>query len=201
MIFALAWRVCRPSTATIGVTLMADAPARIATPAEISNAKIEQSIANANAQMERLKVEFRDSPSERLARDRAELERMSNDINFQNALASDNQGAKNQLTSVRARIATAEREIEKLTSLDRVDAAFKGDPAPDSLVDTKTGDDLGRRDLRTVVTDGKAKGTPTPIIQEQLLPNQNDPRVIAEARRQLEQLVTDPEWQAKISRG
>src|SRR5262249_17529689 len=91
--------------------------------------------------------------------------------------------------------------IEKLTSLDRVDAAFKGDPAPDSLVDTKTGDDLGRRDLRTVVTDGKAKGTPTPIIQEQLLPNQNDPRVIAEARRQLEQLVTDAEWQAKISRG
>jgi len=51
-----------------------------------------------------------------------------------------------------------------------------------------------------VVEDGRAKGTPAPIIQEGLLENRNPSLVKAEARRRLEALSTDPAWQTKISR-
>src|SRR5215813_5397691 len=93
-------------------------------------------VANADAQMARLTAEYRDSPQARLDRDRAELDRMSNDINFQNALVSGNEGAKPQLTMVRARIAAAEQEEARLQSLDRIEAAFNP-PADDSIVDPR----------------------------------------------------------------
>jgi len=171
------------------------------TNADRDRAAIETRVANADAQMARLTAEFRDSPSQRLDRDRAELARLSDDVHFQNALASGHQGAKAQLTAVNARIATAERELTKLTSLDRIEQAFNPPADDSSIVDTKTGDELSRQDLRTLVRDGKEKNTPAPIVQESLLPNSNDPRVIAEARRRLEALVADPEWQARLTRG
>jgi hypothetical protein len=186
---------------TDDIAKAAHALAMASTPGEINNAKIEVRVANANAQFNRMVTEFRDSPGQRLERDRAELQRLQDDPFFQDKLVSGNQVAKDNLTAVRARIATAEREIAKLTALDRIDAAFQGDPSPDSLVDTKTGDDLGRQDLRTVVTDGAQKGISKPIVQEQLLPNNNDPRVRLAARQKLEELSTDPEWQKKLDRG
>ena len=78
----------------------------------------ETTVANADLEFSRLVHAYRDSPSYRLDRDRAELDRMSSDINFQAALAADNQGAKAQLTSVRARIASTEQELAKLTALE-----------------------------------------------------------------------------------
>ena len=162
---------------------------------------IAREATEANATFNRMVAEFRDSPPQRLERDRAELERMSNDPHFQNALAPGHQGAKTKLTAVNARIATAEQELAKLHAVDRIETAFTGDPAKDPLIDSTVGDELPMRALRTVVADGKEKNIPTPIVQEQLLPNSNDPRVKAEARRKLEELSTDPEWQGKIARG
>ena len=72
---------------------------------------IAREATEANATFNRMVAEFRDSPPQRLERDRAELERMSNDPHFQNALAPGHQGAKTKLTAVNARIATAEQEL------------------------------------------------------------------------------------------
>jgi hypothetical protein len=168
------------------------------TNADRDRAAIEKSAADADQALARMTVEFRDGPAQRLERDRAQLQRLQDDPFFQDKLASGHEGAKAQLTTVNARIATASEEVAKLHAVDRIEAAFNGDPAKDLLVDSTVNGELPMRALRTVVADGKEKNIPTPIVQEQLLENRNPPLVKAEARRRLEQLSTDPEWQKKI---
>jgi hypothetical protein len=159
---------------------------------------IAKQAADADATFNRLVAEFRDSPAQRLERDRAELQRLSDDPLFQDKLAAGHQGAKAQLTAVNARISLAEQEVAKLHAVDRIETAFTGDPARDPLIDSTVGDELPMRALRTVVADGSEKNVPPEIVQEQLLPNNNDPRVKAEARRRLEALNADPSWREKM---
>jgi hypothetical protein len=155
----------------------------------------------ANQKFEQLKANFHAAPEQRAARARAELSRLESDPDHAGrALTSS--AAQQHLAALRMEIAHAEADAAKLGAFDKLDHAFRGDPANDPRIETTTDESpLTVADMRKQISDDKASGIDPAITQERFLPNRNPPSVVAEARRRLQALASDPEWGARLTRG
>jgi hypothetical protein len=162
----------------------------------MAQAKVDR----ANAEFEKLKADFHASPDQRAAGARAELSRLENDPHHAGQVLTSS-AARQHLATLRAEIANAEADAAKLGAFDKLDTAFRGDPANDPPEVTTTESPLTIRDMRSQIADDKASGIDPAIAQERFLANNNPPEVVAAARRRLQTLSNDPEWGARLSRG
>jgi hypothetical protein len=153
----------------------------------------------ANQKFEELKASFRASPDVRASRARQQLAALESDPSHVGRALTD-RAAQQHVAALRAEIANADADAAKLSAFDKLDHAFRGDPANDPPEVTTTEAPLTVRDLRSQIADDRAAGVDAAISQERFLPNRNPPSVIAEARRRLESCANDPEWGARLRR-
>jgi hypothetical protein len=164
--------------------------------------EIQAAAVAANTQMAELIAAHENSSERRFERAKTNLAEFENDPNRLGIPT-----AQQDITRYRAEVSVAAAEVEaaagKLNKFARIEMAF--DPAADPAnrpagVDTKSGDDLPLRDMQFLVADDRARNVDPAISQERFLDNRNPAQVKTEARRRLQALSSDPDWQAKLSR-
>jgi hypothetical protein len=157
-------------------------------------------ISAANAQYAR-EVELHASlPQQTIARIDAELARLDSDPDYLGRALVDS-SARAQRMALESQRAVAVAAAAKITSLDRLDRAFVGDPASDPVIDATSSDQIPLHDLRAHIEDARARGTPDHVIQEGFFANTHAQAEVAKARAALERLYRDPRWQKKLVAG
>src|SRR5262245_45549699 len=173
------------------------------TPAVRDRLEREASVAQANAQFEKLKADFAEHPEQRLARDRQELERLQNDEFHQNARAAGNQVAEAQETALQARIAVAAEEAAKLHGADRIEHALTTDANSDPLFDGTNGSEseLPMPALRAQVAEYRELGRSDAAIREAFNGARESRATIAMAKQLYEGLMSEATWVQRLAAG
>jgi hypothetical protein len=157
----------------------------------------------ADQQMAELIEQFHSSPEQRLARDRAEIERLQNDPYFMNKRVAGDAGAEAQETALQARIAIAEAEVAKLHGPNRIEHALTTDPATDPLSDSTDGSasELPMRALRSQIEEFRSLGLTDAGINAAVNGGKETRASIADAKWIYDELMADEMWVAKLTAG
>jgi hypothetical protein len=167
------------------------------TPATRDAAMRAREVEAANIKLEALKAAYRDSPEMRIARDKAELQRLQSD-----PYTLDR--SKRDIEVLEGRIAAAQVAVAQ-TEAERVDAIIRGD-APIAGAEITMGDQIPRRDLATAVGDIIERGVRPELVKTYLETGRGDDPAgrkaeIAAAREWHRRLMADPEKQKKLLAG
>jgi hypothetical protein len=161
--------------------------------------KIAEAAAAATEKLARMTEEYRNSPEQVAARERAELERLRNDPNF-----LGRPGAARDEQAMQTRIAALERTAEQ-TEKQRIDAILRGENVAGP--ETTVADQVPRKDLANAMVDLVERGVRPELLNTYLETGHSDldqkdrPAEIAAAEKWEKDLMRNPEKQRKLLDG
>jgi len=147
---------------------MTDAPATIATPADISRANIAKQSADATAQLAQMTKDYQSSAGARVEQLRAQLAALDADGHFLGAELVSH-GARSQRSALQSQLAAAEAEAateiqQAFSPVQRVDLAIEG--KVDLLgIETTVNDQIPARDFTAAVQDDLQLGLREDLVR------------------------------------
>jgi len=166
-------------------------------PVRIERERAAKQVDAANAKFEELKRIYANSADQKIARDRAALERLRSDPHHLDRKLAGNAMARDDEQSLIARIAIAESKAEA----ERLDRPTTEKIDLPSLIETTTEGMLPQREMLVAVNDLKDLGLNDACINQAVNGSRERPEIIAAAKERLEARLSDPEWVKKLNAG
>jgi hypothetical protein len=187
----------------------AHALATASTPAEVARAKIDQAAANATAQLQQMTRDYHASAGYRAEQLRGKLEALDADGHFLDQELV-NPGARSHRASLRAQLATAEREAmtevqHAFSDAKRVDNAMAGitdHVGIETTVGQPDNPQLPARDFTAAVQDDLALGVRADVVREFHATGKSGLKFgHVDGQYWLDRLAEDTEMQTRLANG
>jgi len=171
-------------------------PIDISIPVQLQRDRQAKEADEANIRLQELQRLYRESPEQRIARDRADLQRLQNDPHHVNKIIGGSNAAQNEEATLAARIRTAESAVEAA----RLDVDMGHNPA---VGETTIGDQIPRRDhagaIASLVEAGVGPNTVETFLRSGHGDAPDGPAAEQKAAKEWEQkLFSDPEMREKF---